>query len=116
MYTAVILLKRLDTMSREDFLAYYKDRHGPLMARLMHGKGLISYEHFPIEVDTTEGMYLSADRPDFDAVSVYSFESKQACEACWALPEVIEDSQKCMNQQTMITYPTGRRRVYPIEA
>ena len=48
MYTTVISLKRKASMSLEEFLAYYRDIHGPLMVNLMKDKGLISYEHFPV--------------------------------------------------------------------
>ena len=115
MYTAVIMLKRKKGMSRDEFLAYYRDRHGPLMAKLMDGKGLVSYDHFPVDATQTDGLYLSADGPAFDAVSIYTFESKQACEVCWSIPEVIADSANCMEMDTMITLPTGRRRVYPLD-
>ncbi|WP_413188773.1 EthD domain-containing protein [Paraburkholderia sacchari] len=100
-------------MTHEEFLAYYKDRHGPLMARLMHGKGLVSYEHFPVDHAVTTGRYLAETAPEFDAVSIYTYESKEACEACWSIQEVIEDSRQCMDTETMITLPTGRRLVYP---
>jgi uncharacterized protein (TIGR02118 family) len=113
MYTAVIMLKRKNGMTREEFLAYYRDRHGPLMAKLMGGKGLISYEQFPVDKDVDGGMYVSEDA-DWDAVSIYTFESKEACTECWSIPEVIADSANLMEMDTMITLPTGRRRVYPL--
>src|ERR1700751_1034701 len=101
MYTAVILIKRKAETSREDFIEYYRNRHGPLMVSLMAGKGLISYEQLPVDAAVLSGMYLSAESKEWDAVSIYSFADHESCERCWAIPEVIEDSKMCMDQQTM---------------
>ncbi len=111
MYTVAFIMKRKPGMSLEDFLAYYKDRHGPRMVELIRDRGLISYEHFPV-APQSEGRYLAEDGPAFDAVSVYSFGTEAEAEACWALPEVIEDSAAFIDFDTMVTLPTNRRTVF----
>ncbi|CAM2188101.1 EthD domain-containing protein [Paraburkholderia sacchari] len=113
MFTAVILMKRKDGTTREEFLDYYRDRHGPLMVTLMKDKGLVSYEHFPLNLDAYPGLHLSPEAKEWDAVSIYTYESQQKCEECWSIPEVIVDSQNFMNQTTMITIPVDRRMVFP---
>ncbi|WP_437773378.1 EthD domain-containing protein [Arthrobacter sp. KNU40] len=115
MYTVVVMIRRKPGMSKDAFLAYYRDRHGPLMAELMRGKGLISYDHFPVDDSFTGGMYFDKNGPAYDAVSVYSFESFEACEACWAIPAVKVDSANCMDMDDMIVLPTSRRRVFPAQ-
>jgi len=74
----------------------------------MKGKGLISYEQFPVDPSITQGPYLSSEGPAFDAVSIFSFESQKDCEECWAIPEVVEDTAKCMDVETMIVLATER--------
>jgi hypothetical protein len=111
MYTAVILIKRKAETSREAFIEYYRNHHGPLMVSLMEGKGLVSYEQLPVDDEILSGMYLSPESKEWDAVSIYSFEDHESCEKCWAIPEVIEDSKKCMDQQTMLILPTLRYKL-----
>ncbi len=112
MYTVAFIMKRKPGMSLDDFLTYYKDRHGPLMVELIKDHGLISYEHFPVDNRQKEGRYLAEDGPAYDAVSVYSFETEEQAEKCWAFPEVIEDSAAFIDFDTMVALPTNRRTVF----
>ncbi|KQV41291.1 EthD domain-containing protein [Rhizobium sp. Root1204] len=114
MYTVAFIFKRKPGLSAEEFLAYYRDRHGPLMIDLIKDKGLISYEHFPVDTSVTDGRYVAEGGPGFDAISIYSFGSKEEAEACWAIPEVIEDSAAFIDFDTMVTLPANRRTVFPV--
>ena len=49
-----------------------------------------SYEHFPV-APQEKGRYLA--------------------EACWAIPEVIEDSEAFIDFDTIVTLPANRRTV-----
>ena len=111
MYTVAFIMKRKPGMSLEDFLTYYRDRHGPLMVELIKDKGLLAYEHFPVATQK-EGRYLAEDGPAYDAVSVYSFETEAQAEACWEIPEVIADSAAFIDFDTMVALPTNRRTVF----
>lgn len=113
MYTVCFIMKRKPGMSLEDFLAYYRDKHGPKMVELIHDKGLVSYEHFPIDASVKEGRYVDSEGAAFDAISVYSFETEEQAETCWAIPEVIEDSAAFIDFDTMVTLPANRRQVFP---
>ena len=111
MYTVCYIMKRKPGMSLEDFLTYYRDKHGPRMVELCKDKGMISYEHFPVAPQKT-GRYLAEGGPAYDAVSVYSFETEEQAEACWAMPEVIEDSEAFIDFDTIVTLPANRRTVF----
>lgn len=115
MYTVAFIMKRKPGMSLEEFLAYYRDRHGPLMIEHIKDKGLVSYEHFPVDVGIKNGRYLAADGPAYDAISIYSFGTEEQAEACWAIPEVIEDSRAFIDFDTMVALPNNRRKVFPAD-
>ena len=112
MYTVAFIFKRKPGMSLEEFLSYYRDRHGPLMIQHIKDKGLISYEQFPVDTTITNGRYVAADGPAYDAISIYSFHTEEQAEACWAIPEVIEDSRAFIDFDTMIAMPANRRTVF----
>nr|WP_319514583.1 EthD domain-containing protein [uncultured Cohaesibacter sp.] len=114
MYTVCFIMKRKPDMSLEEFLTYYRDRHGPLMVEAIKDKGLITYEHYPVDTAVTDGRYVAEEGPGVDAISIYSFHTKEQAEACWALPEVIEDSAAFIDFDTMVTLPANRRSVFPI--
>ncbi|TPW26768.1 hypothetical protein FJU08_21610 [Martelella alba] len=114
MYTVAFIMKRKPGMSLEEFLAYYKDRHGPRMVELIKDEGLISYDHFPVDVEITDGRYVAKDGPAYDAISVYTFETQEQAEKCWAFPDVITDSEAFIDFETMVTLPAARRKVFPL--
>lgn len=114
MYTVAFIIKRKPGMSLDDFLAYYRDVHGPLMIEHIKDKGLISYEHFPVDTTIKGGRYVAAEGPAYDAVSIYSFNTEAEAEACWAIPEVIEDSRAFIDFDTMVTLPATRRTVFSL--
>lgn len=112
-YTEIILLKRRHDITREAFLAHYRDIHGPLMVRLLGDKGLLSYEHFPIE-ETLSGT-LETNGTQFDAVSIYTFESQAAAELRHGMEEATRDSAVCMEISSLVIFNTHRRRVFPVD-
>lgn len=114
MYSVAYIMKRKPGMSLDDYLAYYRDKHGPTMVELTKEKGLVSYEHFPIDTSVTEGRYMDEEGPGYDSISVYTFLTKEHAEECWAMPEVIEDSEVFIDFDTLITMPVNRRTVFPI--
>jgi len=71
MITLTCLVRRKDGMSPEDFHAYWRDRHGPLVASTKSGSHVLRYEqhHRPLD-DYGEG-----DDGGFDGVTVQWFAS-----------------------------------------
>ena len=111
MYTVAMIFRRKPGMSLEDFNAYYRDRHGPLMLEHISDRGLISYEQFPADAGGAQGRYVTEGELEYDAISIYSFETEAQAEECWALPEVMEDSAKFIDFDTIISLPLTRRMV-----
>ena len=112
MYTVAFVMKRKPGMTLDEFLAYYREVHGPLMVRLIKDKGLVSYEHYPTDPTVAEGRYVAETGPAFDAISIYSFGTQEQAEACWSIPEVITDSEVFIDFSTMITLPANKRKVF----
>lgn len=101
-FALVYVTRRLESLTREEFLDHYHRVHHPLALRL---PGLISYEQMPI---TRDG-YLGGIAPaGHDAVSRYTFASSEAAEAAFASPAGIalnEDTGLFMDWPTVITLP-----------
>lgn len=113
MYIAAYIFKRVPNMPLEKFLDYYENIHGPTMVNLMQGKGLVSYEHYPVRPLTTGDIYVPDDGPSYDAISIYCFESSEAALAAWELPEVVEDSRNFIDFDSMQMMPLNKRVVFP---
>ncbi|MER5173740.1 EthD domain-containing protein [Thioclava sp. GXIMD2076] len=113
MYSVAMIFRRKPGMSLEEFQAYYRDRHGPLMLEHITNRGLISYEHFPAASASAGARYVTEGDLEYDAISIYSFETEQQAEECWAIPEVMADSAKFIDFETMISLPLSRRAVFP---
>jgi len=115
-HTVAYLMKRRPGMSLEAFLDYYEHRHGPCMVRLMEGKGLLSYMHYPVRPVGPGDDYVGPEGPAYDAISIYTFDTGENASAAWNLPEVKEDSAAFIDFDTMQTVPLGVRQVFPILA
>lgn len=82
MFKAIILLARREDASREDFRAWWIDRHAPLASQLPGVRRLV----FNL---------VEADDPPFDGVSELWFDDRAAFEAAYATDlgrEVAADS------------------------
>lgn len=112
-YRAAYIFKRVPGMSLDEFLEHYEKVHGPLMINLMKGRGLISYEHYPVRPVGVGDDYVPEGGPAFDAISIYTFESGEAAHAAWNIPEVAEDSKRFIDFSTMVMMPLTKRTVFP---
>ncbi len=105
MHTIAFLTKRVPGMSREDFETHYRTTHYALSTKL---PGLISYQQSMIEPD--DGSWpASAAIAGYDALSLYTFASKEAAEAAFAGPEgeaTNTDTPLFMEWSTVIGIPT----------
>ncbi|WP_321883361.1 EthD domain-containing protein [Paraburkholderia bannensis] len=110
MHSIAFLFKRTPGMTPDEFEHHYKNVHGPIAAQL---PGLKEYRQYPIR-KANEGDVHAHIPPDFDALSVYVFESTEAAEAAWESPENREvqiDTLKFIDVETMITLPLMLRQV-----
>lgn len=105
MHTMVILTKRVPGMSKEDFFQHYRTTHYNLASKL---PGLISYQQAAI--GPLDGSWpATAVVEGYDAVSLYTFESKEAALAAFASPEGVatdKDTPLFMEWSSVINIPT----------
>ena len=113
MYMVAYIFKRVPGMSLEDFLHHYEHLHGPLMVKLLKDKGLISYEHHPVRSVSAADIYVAASGPAYDAISIYTFVSSEAAANAWPIPEIVEDSERFIDFETMVMLPITKRVVFP---
>jgi uncharacterized protein (TIGR02118 family) len=66
------LLKRKEGMTPAEFQAYWRDRHGPLIAKGRCGTHVLRYEQNPRPLDDYRG---DDDRSGYDGVTVQWFAS-----------------------------------------
>jgi uncharacterized protein (TIGR02118 family) len=67
------LVRRKDGMSPEDFHAYWRDRHGPLVASTKSGSHVLRYEQHHRPLDD----YGDKDDGGYDGVTVQLFASME---------------------------------------
>ncbi|HSZ36751.1 MAG TPA: EthD domain-containing protein [Acidimicrobiales bacterium] len=80
------LLRRKQGLTPAEFHAYWRDVHGPLIARSAAGGHVVRYEQHPRPLDD----YAGDDDPGFDGVTVQWFESMDAYRAHMAEPDFPE--------------------------
>ncbi|MCL8026890.1 EthD family reductase [Nocardioides bruguierae] len=83
MYTIAILTQRKAGLSREEFLEHYRTTHFALSSSL---PGLVSYQQHAAAHGADAWTDPESDT-EFDALSVYTFESVEAGRAAFAGPE-----------------------------
>ncbi|MDQ0867304.1 EthD family reductase [Arthrobacter globiformis] len=102
MYKLIFVTKRKAGLSQEEYFQHYAEVHFPLATAI---PGLISYNQMPI----VHGAWYGSDSfPDYDAVSEYTFESKEAADLAYASPEGIalnEDTGEFIDWDTVLTIP-----------
>lgn len=105
MHTIAFLTKRVPGMSRDAFFEHYRTTHYGLSTQL---PGLISYQQAEIAAD--DGAWPAATAVSgYDALSIYTFESKEAADAAFAAPEGVatnEDTPLFMEWSSIIGIPT----------
>lgn len=77
MIKAIVLMRKRPELSREDFIAYYEQRHVPLVGKLA-GFPTAYRRNFPIPGDP---MGKNDDRADFDVVTELEFASREEMQA-----------------------------------
>jgi uncharacterized protein (TIGR02118 family) len=100
-HTLVFATRRKPGLTREEFAEHYHTVHAPLARKL---PGLVEYRQTLLREDHL----WHGQRCEYDAVSVYVFESDEAAEAAWKSPEgtaVDEDTGRFIDWATVIAYP-----------
>ena len=78
MWKMIVVLHRRPDFTRERFLSYLRDVHGPLADRL---PGLVGYRQNHVVADATRR------DPGWDAVVEFWWETRDAMESAWRTPE-----------------------------
>jgi uncharacterized protein (TIGR02118 family) len=104
MFTIAFLTRRIDGMTVEKFFEHYRTTHYDLASRM---PGLVSYQQTHLRHDpgkwTLPGML-----HDYDALSIYTFESYEAATAAFASTEgklVDEDTGKFIDWPSVLAIP-----------
>lgn len=108
MHIIAYVMRRKPGLSQEEFFKLYAE-HGQVMA--MAARGLLRYEQYPLRNAELQRDIYSTGLPEYDALSVYSFETAEDAEYTSRLNEVIEDSERFIDFATMITLPVNKRTV-----
>jgi uncharacterized protein (TIGR02118 family) len=107
-YTIVFITRRLPHLTHEEFIRHYEDVHAPLAQRL---PGVVEYHQLPIRADYE----CNGQVATYDAVSVYTFASKEAAEAAWASAEgavLDKDTVTFMDWDSILSFPGDAFAIY----
>lgn len=77
------ILRRKPGMSPEDFHAYWRERHGPLVAGSRNGSHVLRYEQHPRPLSD----YRGDEDTGFDGVTIQWYDSMESYEASLAEPD-----------------------------
>jgi uncharacterized protein (TIGR02118 family) len=77
------LLRRKQGLTPAEFHAYWKDVHGPLIARSQSASHVVRYEQHPRPLDD----YAGDDDPGYDGVTVQWFETMDSYRAHMGEPD-----------------------------
>ncbi|HWH26379.1 MAG TPA: EthD family reductase [Pseudolysinimonas sp.] len=102
MFTIAFLTKRRPDLSLDEYLHHYEKVHFPLAVKL---PGLVSYTQQPI----VHGGWNGTDSfPEYDGLSLYTFESKDEADAAFASPAGValnEDTGLFMDWPSVLSIP-----------
>jgi hypothetical protein len=106
MHTIAYLFRRKPGLSREEFISLYESHREVMLGA---AKGLVSYEQYPTRTRHDVGdVYSNAAYGDFDALSIYTYHSAEDADYTTLLPAVIEDSQRFIDFDTMISLAANK--------
>ena len=105
MYTLAFVTKRVPGMTREEFFEHYRVTHYNLSSTL---PGLVSYQQAALDHDGAP-WGLSGPFAEYDALSLYTFASKEEAVAAFASPigaDVDADTPLFMEWSSILAMPT----------
>ena len=101
MHTIVFATRRLPHLTHEEFVEHYEEVHAPLARKL---PGLVEYRQMAIRTDHQ----WNGQKAEYDAVSVYVFQSDEAAAKAWESPqgvELNEDTVRFMDWNAILAFP-----------
>lgn len=112
MHSIMFVFKRKPGLTLEEFYYHYEHVHGLIAKKL---PGLVEYrQHSTRAAGQGDGGYIGKAN-QYDAASVYTFESAEAAESAWISDvgdELEKDTQKLIDTDTMITLPVIVRTIF----
>ncbi|RQW64684.1 EthD domain-containing protein [Vibrio viridaestus] len=103
MHTVAYLMKRKPGMTKETFLELYEN-HRDVM--LNNARGLMSYTQHPIRKPENVGdTYTTSEYEEYDALSIYTYESAEDSEFTNQLIAISSDSERFIDFENMISLP-----------
>lgn len=108
--TVLTLLKRRESMSKADFIAYYETHHRLIGEKVLSGWAT---RYVRRHLHPQDGADLDHD---FDVVLEIDFPDQQTCDACFAamadsaiIGEIVEDEERLFDRARMRTYRVEER-------
>lgn len=109
MHSIAYLFRRKQNLSIDEFRNIYKN-HRNIM--LDYSIGLVSYtQHLIRDRHPTGDVYTSDIEDRFDALSVYTYDTADNARLSSLVPEIIEDSMRFIDFDTMISLPVDLIKV-----
>ncbi|MCR8717713.1 EthD domain-containing protein [Pseudomonas syringae] len=109
MFTIAFIFRRKPELTREQFDLLYEE-HRQVMVR--EARGLVSYVQCRTNgVTSVAGIECNTGLSDFDALSIYTYETSEDAFYTSGLVSVAVDSERFIDFATMITLAVDQHRV-----
>lgn len=109
MFTVAFMFRRKPGLTREQFEVLYLEHQAVMVEQ---ARGLIGYvQHKTTEVRSFAGMECNTGLSDFDALSVYTYESESDAVYTSSLVAVAMDSERFIDFSTMVTLVVAPSKV-----
>jgi len=109
MHTVAYLFRRKPGMSREEFFKLYNEHRSVMVG---NARGLLSYTQYPIRKPLEIGdTYTTNEYEEYDALSIYTYQSAEDSEFSNQLTAISNDSAKFIDFESMISLPLEKVEV-----
>ncbi len=109
MHTVAYLMKRKPGMTKAEFLKLYEEHREVMVS---NARGLVSYTQHPIrEPQQTGDTYTTDEYEEYDALSIYTYESAEDSEFSNHLTAISNDSERFIDFESMISLPLNKIEV-----
>lgn len=109
MFTVAFVFRKKPGLTREQFDVLYAEHQAVMLEQ---ARGLVSYiQHPTTEVRSLAGIECNTGLSDFDALSIYTYESESDASYTSSLAAVALDSERFIDFSSMITLTVSPRKV-----
>ena len=109
MHTVAYLMKRKSGMTKDEFLKLYEEHREVMVS---NARGLVSYTQHPIrKPEETGDTYTTNEYDEYDALSIYTYESPEDSEFSNHLTAISNDSARFIDFESMISLPLNKIQV-----